>query len=177
MALEGYFTISIIICMTVGLALEVAGADFLLFAALAVLMLTGIVTPGEALSGFSNQGMMTVGLLFIVSQAIQNTGAINGVVNNFLTRRPGQSLSSLLMRMMVPVSCMSAFLNNTPIVAIFVPIVKKWSERLNFSASKFLIPLSYAAIFGGICTLIGTSTNLVVHGLMLENRMQGLSER
>ena len=76
---------------------------------------------------------------------------------------------------MFPISFISAFLNNTPIVIIFAPIVKKWAESLNMSAQKFLIPLSYATILGGVCTLIGTSTNLVVHGLMLDNGFAGFS--
>jgi di/tricarboxylate transporter len=76
---------------------------------------------------------------------------------------------------MFPVSLLSAFLNNTPVVIIFAPIVKKWSEKLNLSHKKFLIPLSYATILGGMCTLIGTSTNLVVHGLIIDNGYPGFN--
>ncbi len=175
MELSGYFAILVILGMVVGLALEVASADFILFLALSSFMLTGIITPTEALSGFSNKGMLTVAILFIVSYAVQNTGALEGIGNLFLNRRRKGSLSKMLLRMMVPVSALSAFLNNTPIVIMFTPMVKRWAARLNFSPSKFLIPLSYATIFGGVCTLIGTSTNLVVHGLMLDNKMQGIS--
>ena len=81
----------------------------------------------------------------------------------------------LFPRIMLPVSALSAFLNNTPVVIIFAPIIKKWAESLNLSHKKFLIPLSYATILGGTCTLIGTTTNLVVHGLMIDNGMQGFS--
>jgi len=175
MSLDGYLTIGVVALMTAGLAFEVAGADAILFAALAVLMLFGIITPTEALSGFANKGMMTVAVLFIISQAVQNTGALDGLSRRFLTMKKDGGVSAMMLRMMVPVTAVSAFLNNTPIVLMFVPIIKNWAEKLNFSASKFLIPLSYASIFGGICTLIGTSTNLVVHGLMLDNKMTGLS--
>jgi len=175
MSFEGYLTIGVVALMTVALALELTGADAILFGALAILMLFGIVTPSEALSGFSNKGMMTVAVLFIISRAIQNTGALEGVSKRFLTMKKDGHLSMMMLRMMMPITFMSAFLNNTPIVVMFVPVVKKWAEKLHFSGSKFLIPLSYASIFGGICTLIGTSTNLVVHGLMLDNGLGGIS--
>jgi len=80
-----------------------------------------------------------------------------------------------MMQILIPVSAVSAFLNNTPVVIIFAPMVKKWADKFSLPAQKFLIPLSYATIFGGTCTLIGTSTNLVVHGMMLDRGMDGLS--
>jgi len=85
------------------------------------------------------------------------------------------TISVKLARLLFPVSAFSAFFNNTPIVAMLIPVVRNWAKKNNFSVSKFLIPLSYAAILGGTCTLIGTSTNLVVHGLMLENGLEGMS--
>jgi len=175
MGIEAYFTVTVILIMTAALAFELAGADAILFSALAVLMLFGIVTPQEALAGFSNKGVMTVGLLFIVSHAVQTTGALDGLSSRFLAKSKDGPLAWIMLRMMIPVTCLSAFLNNTPIVVMFVPVIKKWAGRLNIPSSKFLLPLSYAAIFGGICTLIGTSTNLVVHGLMLENGFEGIS--
>lgn len=175
MGIEGYITLGVIALMTAGLALEIAGADFLLFAALSALIFTGIISPGEALAGFSNQGMLTVAVLFVISRAVQNTGALNNIARFFLSNKSEKGVSRLMLKMMLPVTFLSAFLNNTPIVVIFTQMVKKWAERLHLSPSKFLIPLSYAAIFGGVCTLIGTSTNLVVHGLMLENGMAGIS--
>ena len=78
------------------------------------------------------------------------------------------------MQIMIPVSAISAFLNNTPVVIIFGPMLKKWADKLSLPSQKFLIPLSYATIFGGTCTLIGTSTNLLVHGMMLDRGMAGL---
>ncbi len=175
MDFTGYFTIAIIVAMTAVLALELAPSSIVLAGALLLFLLTGVISPTETLAGFSNRGMITVGLLFVVAAGLQYTGALNAVANRFLGKTAKGNRISSLFKIMVPVSSLSAFLNNTPIVVIFTPIIKKWAEKLDLSASKFLIPLSYAAIFGGICTLIGTSTNLVVHGMMLQNNIRGLS--
>ena len=169
------FPILIIAAMTTALALELVPSSVVLSGALLVFLFSGFLSPSETLAGFSNQGMMTVGLLFIVAAGIQYTGALNAVASRFLGNVKKGSAASSILKIMVPVSSLSAFLNNTPIVVIFTPLVKKWAEKLDLSASKFLIPLSYAAIFGGICTLIGTSTNLVVHGMMIQNGFEGLS--
>jgi di/tricarboxylate transporter len=118
--------------------------------------------------------MLTVGILFLVSEGVRQSGALNRMAHAFLPKRRGK-VRLLFFRLMFPVSFISAFLNNTPVVIIFAPLVKKWAETLNLSSQKFLIPLSYATILGGVCTLIGTSTNLVVHGLMLQNGYAGLS--
>ncbi|HXV28089.1 MAG TPA: SLC13 family permease, partial [bacterium] len=175
MGIEGYFTLSVVILMMIALSIEFAGTDVILFGALCVLMLTGVVTPTEAFSGFSNPAMLTVGVLFIISAAIQNTGAMNNFVSYFLGTSKKEGMPSLMLRMTAPIAFLSAFINNTPIVVIFAPIVRKWAEKLNLAPSKFLIPLSFAAVLGGLCTLIGTSTNLVVHGLLIQNGMPGLS--
>ncbi|MEA3489972.1 MAG: SLC13 family permease, partial [Candidatus Omnitrophota bacterium] len=170
-----FFPIIVIAAMTTILAFEILPSAIVLAGALLVFLLTGIIDPTETLAGLSNRGMITVALLFIVAAGLRYTGALNAVANRFLGKTKKKSLVSSLFRMMVPVSFLSAFLNNTPIVVIFTPIIKKWAEKLGLSASKFLIPLSYATIFGGVCTLIGTSTNLVVHGMMLQNGIKGLS--
>ncbi len=158
-----FLTIAVVLGILAMLILDLADSDVVFGAALIVLLFGGIITPAEALSGFSNKGMATVGLLFIVSQAVENTGVFQRIADSFLSDRRGVNgrrrvLPFLMVKMMIPVSVLSAFLNNTPIVAIFTPVVKKWSTSQNLSASKFLIPLSSAAIFGGVCTLIGTST-------------------
>ncbi len=175
MGFDGYFTLGIVLAMIIALALEWAGTDVVLFGALSVLMLSGVITPTEAFSGFSNTAMLTVAILFVVSAAIQNTGALNGFVSFFLGTSKKGGMPVLLLRMMAPIAFLSAFINNTPIVVIFAPIVRKWAEKLDLPPSKFLIPLSFATVLGGLCTLIGTSTNLVVHGLLIENGMKGLS--
>lgn len=171
---QGFFVLAIIVIMIAALAKEVMRPGLILFSALIFLMTFGIIKSDEVLAGFSNKGMITVAILFVVSEGITQSGALNKLATTILPRRRG-NIRSLFFRLMFPISFMSAFLNNTPIVIIFAPIIKKWAENLNLSAQKFLIPLSYATILGGVCTLIGTSTNLVVHGLMLDNGYHGFS--
>ncbi|MFV0375668.1 MAG: SLC13 family permease [Mangrovibacterium sp.] len=174
MAFEGYFVLGVIVIMIVALIYDLMRPGLLLFSALIVLMATGVVNADESLAGFSNKGMLTVAVLFLVSEGVRQTGALNILARAFLPKRRGK-LPFTMIKVLAPVSFISAFLNNTPVVIIFAPMIKAWAERLNMSPQKFLIPLSYATILGGICTLIGTSTNLVVHGLMLENGFKGLN--
>jgi len=165
MTLDGYIVVTVIVLTIVVLAREIMRPGLVFFSAAAILTVTGTISNQEMLSGFSNKGMITV---------IRQSGILNRVAQTYLPRKRGR-MFFLMPRIMLPVSLFSAFLNNTPVVIIFAPIIKKWAEKLNFSAKKFLIPLSYATILGGMCTLIGTSTNLVVHGLILENGYQGFS--
>lgn len=174
MTAQGFLVLAVIVLMVAALVKEVMRPGLILFSAIIFLMILGSIDAGEALAGFSNKGMMTVAILFVVSEGIKQSGALNKLATTFLPKRRG-NIRLLFFRLMFPISFMSAFLNNTPIVIIFAPIVKKWAENLNLSSQKFLIPLSYATILGGVCTLIGTSTNLVVHGLMLDNGFQGFS--
>ncbi|WP_332696050.1 SLC13 family permease [Halalkalibacter lacteus] len=173
MTFEIGFVIFVVVGMLICLIKEIARPDFIVFCALAVLLLTGILSPADALRGFSNEGMLTVALLFIVAGAVKQTGMLNHIVTRSMGT--GKSHRKSLVQMMIPVSTLSAFLNNTPIVVMFTPVIRKWCKERNISPSKFLIPLSYATIFGGTLTLIGTSTNLVIHGFMLENGMGGFS--
>lgn len=153
---------------------ELMRPGLILFTSAIVLMSTGIISDQELIAGFSNKGMITIGVLFLVSEGVRQSGVLNGLAQTYLPRKRGK-LVTLIPRIMLPVSVLSAFLNNTPVVIIFAPIIKKWSEKLNLSHKKFLIPLSYATILGGTCTLIGTSTNLVMHGLIIENGYPGFS--
>lgn len=174
MTLDGFIVVGLIAFMIIALAKELLRPGLLLFSAAAVMMALGIISAHETVAGFANIGMLTVAVLFLVSEGIRQTGALNRLAQFFLPKRRGR-IPLMLPRIMIPVSFLSAFLNNTPIVIIFGPMIKKWAEKLNLSSQKFLIPLSYATIFGGMCTLIGTSTNLVVHGLMIDNGMNGFS--
>ncbi|MDT8861574.1 SLC13 family permease [Alkalihalobacillus sp. MEB130] len=173
MNFEIIFVIAVVLAMLICLMKEVARPDFILFCALATLLLSGVLSPADALKGFSNEGMLTVALLFIVAGAIKQSGILNHLVQKALGSGKGPKRS--LIQMMLPVSGLSAFLNNTPMVVMFTPVVRKWCKDRNISPSKFLLPLSYATIFGGTWTLIGTSTNLVIHGFMLEKGMSGFS--
>ena len=138
----------------------------------AVLIVGGIVTPGAALAGFSNEGMVTVAAMFVVAAGLGETGILAAAVRPLLGW-PKRRITAQ-MRLMIPVTVASAFLNNTPIVTILLPLVSDWSRRIHLAASRLLIPLSYAAILGGMCTLIGTSTNLIVHGLLIESGRAGM---
>ncbi|MFE4107345.1 SLC13 family permease [Almyronema epifaneia] len=140
-------------------------ADIIFLGGAAVLFLSGTLDEEAALAGFSNSGMITVAVLYIVVVGLQQTGSLAWISQQVLGLP--KSERAALWRLMVPVMGLSAFLNNTPVVAMFIPVVSDWCRKLRISPSKLMIPLSYAAIFGGICTLIGTSTNLVVNGLLI----------
>lgn len=168
------YTSVIILLMIVALAREWFQPAGIVFAALLLLLAGRIISVNEAFAGFSNKGMLTVGFLFVVSAALQSSGTFERFVLTMLGNRH-KSVTGRYLRLMLPVASLSAFLNNTPIVATLIPMVKSWAKRNNLAVSKFLIPLSYAAILGGTCTLIGTSTNLVVHGLLLEAGLDGFT--
>ena len=137
--------------------------DIITSGALTLLLVSGILTPEEALAGFSNPGMLTVAVLYVVVAGLSETGAVSWIGQTLLGRPRGEADARL--RLMVPVAGMSAFLNNTAVVAIFIPAVREWARRHRLPLAGLLIPLSFASIVGGTCTLIGTSTNLVVDGL------------
>lgn len=130
--------------------------------ALTILSVLGILSPNDALAGFSNPGLITVAAMFVVVAGIHGTGGVDLLVNKLLGR-PATERGALL-RVFAPVVVMSAFLNNTPVVATMIPALHAWSQKIKIAPSKLLIPLSYAAILGGTITLVGTSTNLVVNG-------------
>lgn len=168
---EIYYTGAIILVMTIALIMEISKPSAIVFLALMALYLGDVVSMEESFSGFSNHGMLTVGVLFVVAAALQSSTAFERVVEKILGN--GNSIIARYLRMMFPVSLLSAVLNNTPVVASLIPVIKKWAQKHGHNASKYLIPLSYAAILGGTLTLIGTSTNLVVHGLLLDHNMEG----
>ncbi|GAB3064594.1 SLC13 family permease [Virgibacillus ainsalahensis] len=173
MSFEMLFVLVMITIMLGGLLLEVARPDIIIFSVLSVFLISGILTPGEALSGFSNEGMLTIALLFIVAGAVQKSGIIDELMKSWLDK--SNSLLGSMVRFFVPTSLLSGFLNNTPIVVTFTPVIKKWCEEHGIAPSKFLIPLSYVTILGGTITLMGTSTNLVVHGMLLDYGYKGFS--
>ncbi len=143
-------------------------ADLVLMAALALLIIVGILSPAEALAGFANPGVITIATLYIVAAGLKETGAVQWIARRLLGHPAGETGAQI--RMIVPTGVLSAFMNNTAVVAMFIPAIQTWAERLGIPASRLLLPLSYAAILGGTCTLIGTSTNLVIDG-MLQSRL------
>jgi di/tricarboxylate transporter len=173
MTSEAWITLALVGFVLFALVKNLAPPDMLFVGASALLALLGIITTEEAFSGFANAGMLTVAMLFVVAAGLRETGILDYVGHHVLGR--AKSERSALVRLAGIILPMSAFLNNTPIVAMFMPVVIEWSRRNRISPSKLLIPLSYLAILGGTCTLIGTSTNLVINGLMIENGITGMS--
>ncbi len=139
-------------------------ADMVLIAGVAVLVFANILTPAEALAGAASEGLATVAVLFVVAQALSDTGVVSWISYNLLGRP--KNVASAQIRLMAPVAIFSSVLNNTPVVAMMVPAVRDWARRNNISSSQLMIPLSYAAIIGGTCTVVGTSTNLVVNDML-----------
>lgn len=137
-----------------------------------VLSIAGVLTPSDAFAGFANEGVITVGALFVVVAGLKQTGALAMFVRRVLGY-PRTALQAQA-RLAFPVMTSSAFLNNTPLVAMLVPAVVEWSRTTRIAASLLLIPLSYLAVLGGLCSLIGTSTNLVVNGLLVESGHEGM---
>ncbi|MDZ7706011.1 MAG: SLC13 family permease [Trueperaceae bacterium] len=168
MSLEIMVVFALLLLALVLFALEFVRVDVTAIIVMAVLLLSGILTPEEGLRGFSNVATVTVGAMFVLSAGLRQTGALSGVGNLF--RRLGQRNYVLaLVVMMLMIGVVSAFINNTAAVAIFIPIVLSVSGDLKVSPSKLLIPLSFASMFGGVCTLIGTSTNLLVSSIAQNN--------
>lgn len=162
MSWQAWTSVAIMMLSVVAMVRGIA-PDLVLTAAMTMLLVAGILTPAQAAEGFGNEGMLTVAVLFVVAAGIESTGAMDWVVRRVLGRP--QTVLSAQIRMMVPAAGISAFLNNTPVVAMMLPIVQDWAKRIGISPSKLLMPLSWATILGGTVTIIGTSTNLVVTGL------------
>ncbi len=158
------FSLGVVLLVLVALALPSAVPDLILIGAVVLLLISGVLTPDQALDGLSNEGMVTVAILYVVGAGVRETGSIDWIAERVLGRP--KSETAAVARLTVPTTILSAFLNNTPLVAMLIPIVSDWCKKQHVSVSKLMIPLSYAAILGGTCTLIGTSTNLVVDGLL-----------
>ena len=164
MTWQAWLTLATVFCALAAMATDKLSPDKATVGALAILVLTGVVTPARALAGFASEGMMTVALLFVVAAGIRRSGAL-GALSQRILGKPRTTAGAQL-RLMFPVAAMSGFVNNTPLVAMLLPEVRDWARARGIAPSRLLIPLSYAAILGGVCTLIGTSTNLVVDGLL-----------
>lgn len=166
----GWFTMALIVTMVSLLVSGRFGADIIMLGVVVALLLFGVIEPRAAVAGFSNTGVITVALLYVVASGLKETGAMTILTSRLLGRPRGVHEAQL--RLMLPAAGLSAFVNNTPIVAMFLPVLNDWCKRNRLAASMLFMPLSFAAILGGVCTLIGTSTNLVVKGLIDEqNRL------
>lgn len=157
-------TLSIVVLALVLFIGEWLPVDITAILVTVLLMLLGIVTPEEGISGFGNSATITVMAMFILSAGIARTGVVQ-VVSDLLLKWGGKQPTQQIFAMGVIVGPISAFLNNTAVLAVFLPIVEDWCRKQGISVSKLLIPLSYVAIMGGMITVIGTSTNILASGL------------
>ncbi len=161
---EAWFTLAVL-AGVLGLLLRGrASAALAVFGGNIVLLAAGVIDTEQSLAGFSNPAPLTVAALYVVAAGVQQTGALTPIMHSALGNRAGVRLP--LARLAVPAAAASGFLNNTPIAAMLIPEVQSWSDRFKVSVSKLLMPLSFAVVLGGLLSVIGTSTNLVVSGLM-----------
>lgn len=163
MTWQAWFTLATTALTVLALARDWVAPATAMMGGAVVLLLAGVVSPAEAFAGFGNPAPMTVAALYILARAVEKTGLLNPFVYSLMGKRGGRAT---LLRLLVPAAFASAFLNNTPIVAMLIPVVLAWCEQRQASPSRFLMPLSFAVVLGGVVTAIGTSTNLVVSGLL-----------
>ncbi len=165
------YTLLVVSFLVYALYKELFNPAFTFFICTVALLMPGIITPVELLKGLSNLQIIIIFLLVLVTAGIRLIYGSEMFGKLFDTRLKPRVF---LFRMMVTVSSMSAFLNNTPIVAFMIPYVKDWAQKTGNPASKFLIPLSFATVLGGMITVIGTSTNLVLNGLIVSYNLPPL---
>lgn len=177
MSWEAWVTCALVVLTIGALARNVASADALLLgcaAALGLLRLTSdrFLDPRDVAGAFGNEGLVTVAVLFVLAAGLTHSGGTSRVGTPMLGKPKSVGIAQA--RLMLPVAGISAFLNNTAVVAMFLPVVKDWARNHRIDVSKLLMPLSYAAVLGGTVSLIGTSTNIVVQGLMVDAGMEGM---
>ncbi|MEX2016471.1 MAG: SLC13 family permease, partial [Candidatus Hydrogenedentales bacterium] len=172
MSWEGWYTLAIVLLVLIALIRNWAPPDAAMLGAALMLGIAGVIEVDEVFAGFIKEGLLTVAALFVVAAALRETGALDRIGRWLLGR--ARTERGALLRMAPWVLTMSAFVNNTPVVAMLVPTVTNWCRQNRVSPSRLLLPVSYLAILGGTCTLIGTSTNLVVNDLMTQTDVPGL---
>ncbi|MFM8583719.1 MAG: SLC13 family permease, partial [Planctomycetaceae bacterium] len=158
-----WFTLAVLVFVLVGLLQDLIGAEIVMLTGLLALVVTGVLPFKDAAEGFADKSCLAIGALYVVGLGLRSTGALE-TISRIMFGKPGPTTSRL--RLLGPIAALSAFMNNTPLVAFFLPVFVNISRRMRLSPSQLLIPLSYATILGGVCSLIGTSTNIVVAGQM-----------
>ncbi|MGC8639325.1 MAG: SLC13 family permease, partial [Isosphaeraceae bacterium] len=165
-------TLAVLVLLLIGLIRDLP-TDVLFVGAVVLLAALGIIKPEEAFGGFANAGMLTVGALFIVAAALRETGVMEFVGERFLGHVETEGKALFYMAVVLIPSAM--VLNNTPKVALLVPVLIAWCRKRRISPSRLLMPLSFLSVLGGTCSLIGTSTNLVVQGLLIKSNLRPMS--
>jgi di/tricarboxylate transporter len=168
---EGWATLVVVVLVVAALARDVAPAEVVLLGGLTALTTLGffsarLLSSRDVAQGFGNEALVAIAVLLVVGAGLTETGGM-ALVAERLLGRPKRTVGAQA-RLMLPVAALSGFLNNTTVVALFMPVVREWSARRKLSPAKLFLPLSYAAVLGGVCTLIGTSTNLTVQGLLVQ---------
>jgi di/tricarboxylate transporter len=171
--MEPYIVIGLLIAAVILFATEKISVDLVTIGLLCVLVLTGILTVDEAFEGFGNEVIVMLGAIFIIGAALRETGVLD-LLGNLLSKHVGTSGRSIVAGLMTGVASISGFMNNTTVVAMFLGPVIGLARRLRLPPSRLLMPLAFASILGGTCTLIGTSTNVAVSGALKRMGMPGV---
>jgi di/tricarboxylate transporter len=167
--------VSVILVVSVALLItEKLPVDLTAIGIMAALMISGMVTPKEALIGFSNPAVVTVAVLFVISHGLVRSGALDFITATVITFSKGQPKRLLILTLFL-VGGFSSFLNNTPVVVLFISIIMAVCAEYSLSPSKFLMPISFVSILAGTSTLIGTSTNIIVSDLAVQNGMPAIA--
>src|SRR5690554_3058370 len=174
MTLEILIVLIVLIVAFIFFITEWLPVDIVAMLLVAVLLFSGILNAEEGFAGFSNEGTITIAAMFILSAGLTQTGLIT-YAGRILRRAFRINYFLAVSITLITAAFISAFINNTPVVAIFLPLLLQISRDNNFTPSKILLPLSYAAIFGGVCTLIGTSTNIVVNSVAVKQGLPSFS--
>lgn len=171
---EAFIVLGVIVIAVVLFTTEIFSIDVVALMILVSLVVLGVISPEEGVAGFANPATITVAFMFVLSAALMNTGALQ-VITPFLSGVFRKNVMLGMITLFLIVGGISAFINNTPVVAVFIPVAIQLAKITHISPSKLLIPISFASIFGGVCSLIGTSTNIVVSGVALKSGLPGFS--
>jgi len=174
MDFDAWFTLAVVVAMLVTLARDVLVPAAVVLGATTILLVVGVIDEEQAFAGFSNSAPLTVAALYVIARGVEKTGALGSLVSGLLgaSRRLGPVAAA---RLLLPTAGASAFINNTPLVGMLIPEATRWATARGIAPSRLLLPISYAAILGGTLTVIGTSTNLVVSGLLEETGAEPFS--